>query len=147
MRYTDLMSLANDTTRKAEIRKRVGTCITTALVNEFGADFVRLLANDIYVGDTSSKIPSGSIIADVGDIVDKDKMTKGALIEVNIKVKQWNDTRTAKTDRQALVLDDIDEGIKIADELASKKREEANKRSANKAKKIQKDFEKRKKET
>ena len=147
MRYTDLMSLANDTTRKAEIRKRVGTCITTTLVNEFGADFVRLLTNDIYVGDTSSKIPSGSIIADVGDIVDKDKMTKGALIEVNIKVKQWNDTRTAKTDRQALVLDDIDEGIKIADELASKKREEANKRSANKAKKIQKDFEKRKKGT
>ena len=147
MRYTDLMSLANDTTRKTEIRKRVGICITTALINEFGADFVRLLANDIYVGDTSSKIPSGSIIADVGDIVDKDKMTKGALIEVNIKVKQWNDTRTAKTDRQALVLDDIDEGIKIADELASKKREEANKRSANKVKKIQKDFERRKKET
>lgn len=144
MRYSDLTSLANDTTRKAEIRKRVGACITNALINEFGDDFVRLLENDIYVGDSSSKIPSGSIIADVGDIVDKDKMTKGALIEVNIKVKQWNDTHTAKNpNKQALILDDIDEGIQIAKELAEKKKAEVDKRSANKAKKIQKDMERR----
>lgn len=139
MRYTDLMELGNDTSKKAEIRKRVGTILINALAEEFGVIFVRHLSNDLYVGETASKIPSGSIIADVGDIVDKDKMTKGALVQIEIKVKNWNDTRTAKTDRSAITLDDIDSAIEIANELAEKKAEDKKKKEEIKLKKINRD--------
>jgi hypothetical protein len=139
MRYTDLMELGGDTAKKAEIRKRIGTVVSNALIAEFGEDFVRLLSNDLYVGETASKIPSGSIIADIGDIVDKDKMTKGALVQIEIKVKNWNDTRTAKTDRSAITLDDIDSAIEIANELAEKKAEDKKKKEEIKLKKISRD--------
>ena len=143
MRFENLMELATDTARKSEIRKRVGTCIYNALVADFGADFTRLLINDIFVGENGSKIPSGSLLVDVGDVVNKDKMTVGALVEINIKVKQWNDTNTARTSRQAITLDDIDESIKIADELAKKKAEAVAKKKENIAKKIERDKAKR----
>lgn len=139
MRYTDLMELGGDIVKKTEIRKRIGTIVSNALIAEFGEDFVRLLSNDLYVGETASKIPSGSIIADIGDIVDKDKMTKGALVQIEIKVKNWNDTRTAKTDRSAITLDDIDSAIEIANELAEKKAEDKKKKEEIKLKKINRD--------
>lgn len=139
MRLENLMELATDTARKSEIRKRVETCVYNALVTDFGADFTRLLINNIFVGENASKIPSGSIIVDVGDVINKDKMSVGALVEINIKVKQWNDTNTARTSRQAITLDDIDESIKIADELAKKKAEAVAKKKENIAKKIERD--------
>lgn len=145
MRYTDLMELANDTTRKAEIRKRVGTIILNALMAEFGEEFSRLLPADIYVGESASKIPNGTILVDVGDVTNKDRMTIGALVEIGIKVKQWNDTKTAKTDRQAITLDDIDDAIEIANERAKKKEETDRKNKEAKMRKIERDTKNRQK--
>lgn len=147
MRYTDLMELANDTTRKAELRKRVGTVVYNALVAEFGEDFSRYLTNDIFVGENASKIPNGTILVDVGDVTNKDRMTIGALVEIGIKVKNWNDTKTAKTDRQAITLDDIDEAIEIANERAEKKAEADRKKKEVKLKKIERDTKNREKKT
>ena len=138
MRYTDLMELANDTTRKAEIRKRIGTIIFNALVAEFGEDFVRYLPYDIYVNEGGSKIAGGTIIADVGDVLNRDKMTMGALAEINIKSKQWNDTKTANTDRQAITLDDVDVAMAIAEELAKSKAEKNAKAEEKKKERIAK---------
>lgn len=147
MRYTDLMELANDTTRKAELRKRVGTVVYNALVAEFGKDFSRFLTADIYVGENASKIPNGTLLVDVGDVTNKDKMTVGALVEIGIKVKNWNDTKTAKTDRQAITLDDVDEAIEIANERAKKKEESDRKKKEIKLKKIERDTKNREKKT
>ena len=147
MRYTDLMELANDTTRKAELRKRVGTVVYNALVAEFGEDFSRFLTADIYVGENASKIPNGTLLVDVGDVTNKDKMTVGALVEIGIKVKNWNDTKTAKTDRQAITLDDVDEAIEIANERAKKKEESDRKKKEIKLKKIERDTKNREKKT
>ena len=138
MRYTDLMELANDTTRKAEIRKRIGTIIFNALVAEFGEDFVRYLPYDIYVNEGGSKIAGGTIIGDVGDVLNRDKMTMGALAEINIKSKQWNDTKTANTDRQAITLDDVDVAMAIAEELAKSKAEKNAKTEEKKKERIAK---------
>lgn len=147
MRYTDLMELANDTTRKAEIRKRVGTVVYNALAAEFGELFARALTADIYVGESASKIPNGTILVDVGDVTNKDKMTVGALVEIGIKVKNWNDTKTAKTDRQAITLDDVDEAIEIANERTKKKEEDDRKKKEIKLKKIERDTKNREKKT
>ena len=146
MRYEDLMSLPSDTVRKAEIRKRVGAVIYNALNDEFGEDFVRFLAHDLFIGENASKIPNGTLIADVGDITNKAKCLMGALVEISIKVKQWDDCRTAKTDRAAVTLDDVDEAIKISDELAATKAEKAKRDEQAKQAKIAKDTERRKKE-
>ena len=138
MRYTDLMELANDTARKTEIRKRIATIIKNALIAEFGEDFVRYLPYDIYVNEGGSKIAGGTVIVDVGDVLNKDKMTMGALAEINIKSKQWNDTKTANTDRQAITLDDIDEALAVAEELAKVKAEKTAKAEQNKRARIAK---------
>lgn len=148
MRYTDLMNIKSEIERKSTIRKRICEVIHNALINEFGDDFVRFLPYDIYVGSGTelSKIPSNTVIADVGDIIAKDGFSRGALIQIETTVKNWNDTKTAKTDRPALTLEDIDEGIKIADELAKKKIEQKKVKEKNKLKQIEKDQQKRKKE-
>ena len=138
MRYTDLMELANDTARKTEIRKRIATIIKNALIAEFGEDFVRYLPYDIYVNEGGSKIAGGTVIVDVGDVLNKDKMTMGALAEINIKSKQWNDTKTANTDRQAITLDDIDKALAVAEELAKVKAEKTAKAEQNKRARIAK---------
>ena len=138
MRYTDLMELANDTARKTELRKRIATIIKNALIAEFGEDFVRYLPYDIYVNEGGSKIAGGTVIVDVGDVLNKDKMTMGALAEINIKSKQWNDTKTANTDRQAITLDDIDEALAVAEELAKVKAEKTAKAEQNKRARIAK---------
>jgi hypothetical protein len=132
------MELANDTIRKAEIRKRIGMIIFNALVAEFGEDFVRYLPYDIYVNEGGSKIAGGTIIADVGDVLNRDKMTMGALAEINIKSKQWNDTKTANTDRQAITLDDVDVAMAIAEELAKSKAEKNAKAEEKKKERISK---------
>lgn len=139
MRYTDLMNIAGDTARKAEIRKRIASVILNALNNECEEEYVRYITDDIYVGESASKIPGNTIVADVGDVTNKDRYVIGALVEISIKVKNWNDTRTAKTDRPAFTLDDIDEAIKIMEEKRKKKEEEEKKKKETKLRKIEKD--------
>jgi pyruvoyl-dependent arginine decarboxylase (PvlArgDC) len=145
MRYTDLMEISGDTARKAEIRKRIASVILNALNNECEQEYVRYITEDIYVGESASKIPGNTIIADVGDVTNKDKMLIGALVEVTIKVKNWNDTRTAKTDRPAFTLDDIDEALQIMEEKRKKKEEEEKRKKEAKLKKIEKDTKNREK--
>lgn len=145
MRYTDLMNIAGDTARKAEIRKRIASVILSALNNECEEEYVRYITDDIYVGDNGSKIPGNTIIADVGDVVNKDKCVMGALVEITIKVKNWNDVQTAKTDRQAFTLDDIDEAIQIMEEKRKKKEEEEKRKKEAKLKKIERDTKNREK--
>ena len=145
MRYTDLMGINGDTARKAEIRKRIATVVTNALIGEFGEDFVRYITNDIYIGEEASKIPANTIIADVGDVTNKDKMVMGALVEIGIKIKNWNDCNTAKTNRPAFTLDDIDEGIQVMEEKRKKKEEEDKRKKEVKLKKIERDTKNREK--
>ena len=145
MRYIDLMEISGDTARKAEIRKRIATVITNALIGECGEDFVRYITDDIYVGEGASKIPGNTIIADVGDVTNKDKMVIGALVEIGIKVKNWNDCNTAKTNRPAFILDDIDEAIQIMEEKRKKKEEEDKRKKEVKLKKIERDTKNREK--
>ena len=143
MRYMDLMEISGDTARKAEIRKRIANVILNALNDECEKEYVRYITDDIYIGEGGSKIPGNTIVADVGDITNKDKMVMGALVEISIKVKNWNDTRTAKTDRPAFTLDDIDAAIKIMEEKRKKKEEEEKRKNEAKAKKIERDTKKR----
>lgn len=144
MRYTDLMEIKSENERKNTIRKRICELLKTKLSEEFGSEFTRLLLYDIYVNEGGSKIPSNTIIVDVGDIVAKDGFSRGVLCQIEITVKNWNDTLTAKTNRAAITLDDVDEGIKIAEELAQKKAESERIKKENKLKQIQKQRDKKK---
>lgn len=111
--YNDLKDFGSDTERKKVIRERITKTIYECLVNEF-PETVREIKQDIYVstGKESSKIPKGSIICEVGEVLDKDKFPVGALVEIDIKVKNWNPTSTAKRTKTAITLLDIDEEIK-----------------------------------
>lgn len=137
MRYTDLMDMANDTIRKATIRERIGKRITDIMNEDFENENVRFLIHDIGVGANGSKIPKGTILADVGDVLDKDKCPVGAIVEISVKVKNWNSTSTAKNpDRQAITMVDIDIGIETAEKLAKIKEENDRKKKENKEKAI-----------
>ncbi len=113
MRYNDLMICADsDNKRKDIIRQRIMKTLINCLNQEFNDEYVRCITKDIYLGESASKIPKNTIVIDVGDVLDKDKMTMGALVEISIKVKNWNGTKTAKTNREAFSLIDIDEALK-----------------------------------
>ncbi len=145
MRYTDLMEIKSENERKNTVRKRICELLKTKLSEEFGSEFTRLLLYDIYVNEGESKIPSNTIIVDVGDVIAKDGFPRGALCQIEITVKNWNDTLTAKTNRAAVTLEDVDEGIQIAEELAQKKAENERIKKENKLKQIQKQRDKKKK--
>ncbi len=137
MRYDDLMELANDTTRKAVIRERIGKRIASIMNEDFNSEYVRFLAHDIGVGANGSKIPKGTILVDVGEVLDKDKCSVGAIVEISVKVKNWNSTSTARNpDRQAVTMVDIDIGIETAEKLAKIKEENDRKKKENKEKAI-----------
>ena len=145
MRYTDLMEIKSENERKNTVRKRICEFLKSKLSEEFGNEFTRLLLHDIYVNEGESKIPSNTIIVDDGDVVAKDGFNRGALCQIEISVKNWNDTLTAKTNRVAITLDDVDEGIKIAEEIAQKKAENERIKRENKLKQIQNQRDKKKK--
>ena len=144
MRYTDLMEIKSENERKNIIRKRICELLKTKLSEEFGSEFTRLLLYDIYVNEGGSKIPSNTIIVDVGDIVAKDGFSRGVLCQIEITVKNWNDTLTAKTNRAAVTLEDVDGAMQIAEELAQKKAESERVKKENKLKQIQKQRDKKK---
>jgi hypothetical protein len=142
MRYTDLMAMKNDKVRGEIIRERLAKIIYKACVEECGEDFAKLIVNEVIcpTGENSEQtFPKNSIVADVGDITDKDGFEKGALVNITIKVLNWNDVRTAKTDRTALTFDDILEGIEKANEKAKKTAEENAEKEKRKQAKIERD--------
>ena len=106
MRYTDLMELKNDTARGNAIRARLAKVIYDALVAEFGEDDTLLLTKKVTVFE--SDIAPNTVCVDVGDVLDNDKATVGAVAEIGIKVKSWNTvaTKSGRT-RYAVTLDDI----------------------------------------
>lgn len=110
--YTDLKDFGSDTERKKVIRERILELLYNTLTQEF-PDTVRKIEKDLYVstGKESSKIPKGSLICEVGEVLDKDKFPVGALVEISIKVKNWNPTNTNKSTKTAITLIDIDEEI------------------------------------
>lgn len=111
--YNDLKDFGSDTERKKVIRERITKMLYECLTGEF-PETVREIKKDIYVstGKDSSKIPKGCLVCEVGEVLDKDKFPVGALVEVDIKVKNWNPTSTAKRTKTAITLLDIDEEIK-----------------------------------
>ena len=74
----------------------------------------------------------------------KDGFSRGVLCQIEITVKNWNDTLTAKTNRAAVTLEDVDGGIQIAEELAQKKAESERIKKENRLKQIQKQRDKKK---
>ena len=104
-RFNDLMELKNDTARGNAIRERLAKIIYDALVKEFGEDDTVLLSKKITVFE--SDISANTICIDVGDVIDNDKATVGAVAEIGIKVKSWNTIATKKGTRYAVTLDDI----------------------------------------
>ena len=115
--YNDLKDFSSDTERKKVIRERITKLICECLRSEF-PETTREIKQDIYVstGKESSKIPKGSIICEVGEVLDKDKFPIGALVEINVKIKNWNPTSTAKRTKTAITLLDIDDEIKREEE-------------------------------
>ena len=104
-RFNDLMELKNDTARGNAIRERLAKIIYDALVKEFGEEDTVLLSKKITVFE--SDISANTICVDVGDVIDNDKATVGAVAEIGIKVKSWNTIATKKGIRYAVTLDDI----------------------------------------
>lgn len=105
-RFDDLMTLKNDTARGNAIRERLAKVIYNALVAEFGKDDTLLLSKKVTVFE--SDIPANTICVDVGDVLDNDKATVGAVAEIGIKVKSWNTVATKSgRNRYAVTLDDI----------------------------------------
>jgi hypothetical protein len=93
-RYEDLMELKNDTERMNVIRERVAKVCYEALKAEFGEDFSLFVDKEIGVTANASKVAKNTVVADVGDVLDKDKFTTGACIEICPKVKKWWDVKT-----------------------------------------------------
>lgn len=104
-RFNDLMTLKNDTARGNVIRERLAKVIYNALVAEFGEDDTLLLSKKVTVFE--SDIPANTICVDVGDVLDNDKATVGAVAEISVKVKSWNTVATKRGTRYAVTLDDI----------------------------------------
>ena len=105
-RYSDLGTLQTDTKRQAEIRKRVSQVIYNALVTEFGNDFTVITDKKITV--YNSDIAPNTVLADVGDVIDKDGFPVGAVVECGVKVKAWNTIQDKNgRNRYAVTLDDI----------------------------------------
>lgn len=104
-RFTDLMEMKNDPTRGNAIRERLAKIIYDTLVKEFGEDDTLLLSKKITVFE--SDIPANTVCVDVGDVLDNDKATVGAVAEISVKVKSWNTVATKRGTRYAVTLDDI----------------------------------------
>lgn len=104
-RFTDLMEMKNDPARGNAIRERLAKIIYDTLVKEFGEDDTLLLSKKITVFE--SDIPANTICVDVGDVLDNDKATVGAVAEISVKVKSWNTVATKRGTRYAVTLDDI----------------------------------------
>ena len=93
-RYTDLMELKNDTERMNVIRERVARVCYNALVKEFGEEFSLFIDKEIGITPNASKVAKNTAVADVADVLDKDKFPVGVCVEVTAKVKKWNDVKT-----------------------------------------------------
>lgn len=120
-RYLDLMEFKNDTERMNAIRERVSKACYYALMAEFDKEFVRFIPEDIGITPNASKVAKNTVVADVGDVLDKDKFPVGVCVEVTVKVKKWN-TVTTKSNKitYGVSLDDYDESLKAK---AEKKKE------------------------
>jgi hypothetical protein len=112
-RYEDLMEFKNDTERMNVVRERISKVCYNALMAECGEDFVRFIPEDIGITPNASKVAKNTVVADVGDVLDKDKFPVGVCVEVTVKVKKWN-TVTTKSNKvtYGVSLDDYDESLK-----------------------------------
>ena len=112
MRFEDLMKLKNDTERMNTIRERLSKCIYKAMCEEFGEEFCRYIDTEIGITPNASKVAKNTVVVDVGEVKDKDNFSVGAVAEITVKTKKWNDVKTknGKT-TYGVSLDDYDTGL------------------------------------
>lgn len=135
----------NDRQLQEEIRAEVAEICYNALKAHYG-DKVRKLIREIGVGENGKKMSKNTVIVEARETKDKDGFDVGVVYSLSLIVHRWNTSTTAKKTTPAILLDDIDMGIEIAEKKAKIEEEKKAKEKEQKLKKIKKDFERREKE-
>lgn len=141
---TLLADVKSDTAKQEVIRSTIAKICYNALLAELGEEYARLLVNEIGL-ENGKKIAKNTVIVGIPDLTDKDGFNITGVASLSVTAHRWNETTTAKKTTPAITLDDIDEAIAIAENLAKVKAEKAEKEKQAKIKKMQKDFEQREK--
>lgn len=117
-RLEGLMELKNDTARLAAIREIIAKRLYTLVKEEFGDDFVLFVPKEGTITENASKVAKNTVVADVGDVEDKNGTPMGVVVEFGLTVKKWNTVETKSGKIQYGVnLDDYAEiGIKLDEE-------------------------------
>lgn len=136
----------NDKQLQEEIRTEVAEICYNALMAHYGFDRVRKLIREIGVGENGKKMSKNTIVVEARTTKDKDGFEVGVICSLSPTVHRWNTSTTAKKTTPAILLDDIDMGIEIAEKKAKVEEEKKAKEREQKLKKIKKDFERREKE-
>lgn len=139
-----LAGVKSDTAKQEIIRTTIAKICYNALLAEIGEDYARLLVNEIGL-ENGKKISKNTVIVGIPDLTDKDGFNITGVASLSVTAHRWNETTTAKKTTPAITLDDIDEAITIAENLAKIKKEKEENAKAEKIKKMQKDFERREK--
>lgn len=116
MRYTDLMELKNDTERMNVMRERLAKVIYNAVCTEYGKEYSRYIPIKIGITENASEVGKNTVVVDVADVKDKDGFEVGAVAEISIKIKKWNDVKTKKGITYGVSLDDYDIALKRHEE-------------------------------
>lgn len=111
MRYTDLMELKNDTERMNVMRERLAKVVYNAVCAEYGEEYSRYIPVKIGITENASEVGKNTVVVDVADVKDKDGFEVGAVAEISIKIKKWNDVKTKKGITYGVSLDDYDIGL------------------------------------
>lgn len=136
----------NDRQLQEEIRAEVAEICYNALMAHYGSAKARKLIREIGVGENGKKMSKNTIIVEARETKDKDGFDVGVVCSLSPTVHRWNASTTAKKTTPAILLDDIDMGIEIAEKKAKIEEEKKAKEKEQKLKKIKKDFERREKE-
>jgi len=135
----------NDRQLQEEIRAEVAEICYNALRAHYG-DKVRKLIREIGVGENGKKMSKNTVVVEARETKDKDGFDVGVVCSLSPIVHRWNTSTTARKTTPAILLDDIDIGIEIAEKKAKEEEKRAIKEKEQKLKKIKKDFERREKE-
>lgn len=136
----------NDRQLQEEVRAEVAEICYNALMAHYGSEKVRKLIREIGVGENGKKMSKNTIIVEARETKDKDGFEVGVVCSLSPTVHRWNTSTTAKKTTPAILLEDIDIGIEVAEKKAKIEEEKKAKEQERKLKKIKKDFEQREKE-
>jgi len=136
----------NDRQLQEEVRAEVAEICYNALMAHYGTEKVRKLIREIGVGENGKKMSKNTIVVEARETKDKDGFPVGVCCSLSPIIHRWNTTTTAKKTTPAILLNDIDIGIEVAEKKAKIEEEKKAKEQERKLKKIKKDFEQREKE-